>query len=1077
MRKQNAFWQFSAILCALAILALPSAGLAQAINGNIVGTVFDATGAAIPNATVELSNLSTGTNTLTSSGSTGEFRFNNVAVGKYNLTASAGGFSKLTLTDLQVELNRTLTANVKLNLGNVSSEVTVVDASTAIDTTTAQVQNTFTTAQALELPQSSNGGNGVLNLSLLGAGVSSGGGVGSGTGPSIGGQRPTNNSFNIEGVDNNRRDVTGPNGYVSNEATQEFSLLQNQYSPEFGHSSGGIFNTVIKSGTNQIHGSLYEYLQNRKLNAVDVSQSRQGLTSNPRFDQNRLGGTVGGPIVRNKLFYFGNFEYQALGQASVPSAGVFAPTAEGYSLLDRMSGISQTNYDILKKYLAPAPAASDNTVVNGRNIPIGILPINAPNFQNAYNLVSSSDYNISDKDQLRVRYVYNKTDTIDNTAALPVFFALQPSRSHLATLAEYHTFAPNLTNEFRAAYSRFFQIVPVGDYEFPGLDVFPNLQINQDLNVQIGPNPNGPQSTVINTYQLVNNVSWNKSRHSMKFGYDGRKIIAPQVFVQRARGDYQYKNLEQYLLDQAPSDAGERSAGSFPFAGDLLSHYAFVNDEFRLRPNLTLNLGLRYEFVDVPFGSKLQRLNSASSVPGLISFNEPKAQKNNWAPRIGIAYSPGNAGKTSIRAGFGMAYDQIYQNLGILSLPPQFSTTLNVTGNETNFLKGGGLPNTISSNPSAAEARVLTSSFVPDQQRPYSLSWNIGVQHVFHNDYTAEVRYLGTRGVHLPVQVRLNRTTNVTPTQSLPTYLTAPSQAQLDALPLTLQALQALSTNSFASAGFANNITGFMPWGNSSYHGLAAQLTRRFSNGLYFLGAYTWSHNIDDSTAAIFSTFLTPRRPQDFGNLRNDRSSSALDRRQRFTFTSSYDVPWFKNSGWSVKNLLDNWLVNGTYTYESPEYATVQSGVDSNLNGDTAGDRAIVNPAGADGMGSDVTALTNSRGATVAYLAMNPNARYIKAGPGAYANGGRNTLPLRPINNVDFSVQKRFTYTERMKFEVGAQLYNAFNHAQFVPGFPSTVGPRTRTDTRNQLIPGNSIFNQSEAVFSSNPRVVQIFAR
>ncbi|MBC7927582.1 MAG: TonB-dependent receptor, partial [Bryobacteraceae bacterium] len=901
--------------------------------------------------------------------------------------------------------------------------------------------------------------------------------VGSGTGPSVGGQRPTNNSFNIEGVDNNRRDVTGPNGYVSNEATQELSILQNQYSPEFGHSSGGIFNIVIKSGTNALHGSIYNYLQNRNLNAVDVTQSRQGLTTNPRFDQNRPGGTIGGPILRNKLFYFGNMEYQSVGQASVPSAGVFSPTAAGYALLDGMSGISKTNYDVLKQYLAPAPATGGQTVVNGVNIPIGILPINAPNFQNAYNLVSSADYNVSDKDQLRVRYVYNKTDTIDNTATLPAFFALQPTRSHLATIAEYHTFAPNLTNEFRMAYSRFFQIVPAGDHSFPGLDAFPNIQINQDLNVQLGPNPNAPQSSIINTYQLVNNISWNKGRHSLKFGYDGRKVIAPSVFVQRSRGDYQYKDLEQYLLDKAPSDVGQRSAGSFPFSGDLFSRYAFINDEFRLRPNLTFNLGLRYEFVDVPYGSKLQRLNSAASVPGLISFNEPTAQKNNWAPRIGIAYSPGNKGKTSVRAGFGMAYDQVYQNLGILSLPPQFATTIDVTGNETNFLRGGGLPGTFATNPSPAEARASTSSYVPDQQRPYSLSWNVGIQRVFRNDYTAEVRYLGTKGVHLPVQIRLNRTTPVTPAQSLPTYLTAPPQAQLDGLPLTLETLQGLPTNSYASAGFANSIVGFMPWGNSIYHGMAAQLTRRFANGIYFIAAYTWSHNIDDSTAAVFSTYLTPRRPADFGNLRSERSSSALDRRQRFTFTTSYDVPWFKKSSWLARNLLGNWLTNGTYTYESPEYATVQSGVDSNLNGDTAGDRAIVNPSGTDGTGSDVTALRNSRGATVAYLATNPNARYIKAGAGAYANGGRNTLPLRPINNVDFSIQKRFSYGERVRFDLGGQLYNAFNHAQFVPGFPNVVTLRARTDTRNELIPGNPIFNQPEAVFSSNPRVVQIFAR
>src|SRR5579862_8817150 len=194
----------------------------------------------------------------------------------------------------------------------------------------------------------SSSGSGVLNLSLLQAGVASSGGVGYGTGPSIGGQRPTNNSFNIDGVDNNRKDVTGPVVYVSNEAVAEFSLLQNQFSPEFGHSSGGQFNTVIKSGTNQLHGSLYDYLLNRNLNAIDQLFQNQGLRDNPRFDSNRLGASLGGPILKNKWFIYGNYEYNPVGRNSTPAGGVNAPTAAGYATLAGLSGISQTNLSVLR---------------------------------------------------------------------------------------------------------------------------------------------------------------------------------------------------------------------------------------------------------------------------------------------------------------------------------------------------------------------------------------------------------------------------------------------------------------------------------------------------------------------------------------------------------------------------------------------------------------------------------------------------------------------------------------------------------------------------------------------------------
>lgn len=213
----------------------------------------------------------------------------------------------------------------------------------------------------------------MYNFALLSAGVASSGGVGLVEGPSVGGQRPRQNSFMIEGVDNNRKDVTGANLRVPNEAVGEFSMLQNQFTAEFGHSTGGQFSTTIKSGTNSVHGSLYEYLENRKLNAVDEAAARQGNRTNPRYDQSRLGGTVGGPIKKNKLFYFGLFEYNPYGEATQPTAAALTPTAQGYEILGRIQGLSQTNLNILRQYAPAAPAPTDTTTVLGQTIPIGVL--------------------------------------------------------------------------------------------------------------------------------------------------------------------------------------------------------------------------------------------------------------------------------------------------------------------------------------------------------------------------------------------------------------------------------------------------------------------------------------------------------------------------------------------------------------------------------------------------------------------------------------------------------------------------------------------------------------------------------
>jgi hypothetical protein len=314
--------------------------------------------------------------------------------------------------------------------------------------------------------------------------------------------------------------------------------------------------------------------------------------------------------------------------------------------------------------------------------------------------------------------------------------------------------------------------------------------------------------------------------------------------------------------------------------------------------------------------------------------------------------------------------------------------------------------------------------------------------------------------------------------------MSAPSQATLNALPLTLNMLQSEPNllPFYANAGFTNHaLTVDAPYGWSTYNGLALQLNRRFSNGLQFQGAYTWSHLIDNSTADFNSTALSPRRAQDSQDLSIEKATSALDRRQRFTLALHYDVPWFKKSNWMMKNLVGNWTVSPIYTYESPEMATVQSGLDSNLNQDSAGDRTIVNSTGVPGTGSGVSALKNSAGQTVAYLDNNPNAQYIVAGAGAYANAGRNTLSLRPIDNVDLSLYKNFNIRERWRLQFGAQFLNFLNHPQFVPGFTDRVDNPTVLNNgavdRNFLTPGNPLFNNPEAVFSSSPRNIQVSAK
>ena len=261
-----------------------------------------------------------------------------------------------------------------------------------------------------------------------------------------------------------------------------------------------------------------------------------------------------------------------------------------------VASVSKTNLGILQKY-APAATGGPCDAVKGSaftigsaSVPVGTLPISAPNFTNWYYLVTSMDYDISSKDQIRGRYIYNRNTGLDINATLPVFFLTEPVRYHLVALSEYHTFNPNLTNEFRIGFNRYAQIIPAGNFQFPGLDSFPNL-VFLNLNLQVGPDSEAPQETIQNLYQVTDNITWNRGKHTFKFGIEGRKFISPQTFTQRLRGDYEYNSVATYFLDQNPDNLAERSNGNPVYYGDQASIYYYAADAWRIRPNLTLDLG------------------------------------------------------------------------------------------------------------------------------------------------------------------------------------------------------------------------------------------------------------------------------------------------------------------------------------------------------------------------------------------------------------------------------------------------------------------------------------------------------
>jgi len=614
-------------------------------------------------------------------------------------------------------------------------------------------------------------------------------------------------------------------------------------------------------------------------------------------------------------------------------------------------------------------------------------------------------------------------------------------------------------NDLRLSFRDHSQDFPLKDPQFNDFPTF----VDAETGIDFGPGGALPQGTPVDqSYQVFDALNFVRNSHTFKFGGEFRDLIVTSRFLPRQRGDYIYSNFDELISDSVPSFSALRGVGSAAFVGNQLFFSTFAQDDWKVRPNLTLNLGLRYEYATLPRSSRLQALNAISNVAGVIEFGIPKTSKLNFAPRLGFAYSPhsqnrvgrllfGDQGQSSFRANFAVSYYTNFQNLSLLALPPQIQSELNPNsaGIDPNrpFLQNGGLPGDLPAITDAATARRLTQARIPDQLSPYSIAFNIGYQRQITDSTAIEFRYLHTNGYRLPVQVRLNA--GVVPGNlGLPTFLTTPSASDLLGLTKTLADIEAQRSFALEPFGFEGNVTQHSLIGHSQYDAGSVTLTRRFAKNLSFTAAYTFSKTIDDSTNELNTSAINPRRPQNSFDLRNERGLSALDIPHRFVAAFLYDIPFFNRAQnpWQ-RAILGGWQINTIFQAESGQPFTPLSGVDSNLDGDAAGDRTILNLNGIAGTGSSVRAIDAFGNAvslgspeTVAYVAVDPNAQFIQAGPGAIATAGRNTLRSKGFNRTDTSFLKNFRFRETMNFQFGTEIFDLFNQKQRTVGAFSPVG-------------------------------------
>ncbi len=866
-----------------------------------------------------------------------------------------------------------------------------------------------------------------------------------------------------------------------------------------------------------------------------IGVNRVGEVKN-RFDYNRAGGSVGGPILKDKLFIYGAYEFQNEGLASQGTT-VTMPTANGLTQLQALNPDSAV-LAILKQFPAAVTKSGTASVtVNGNTqaIDTGLYAGTAPNFSNQHDFAVNGDLNLG-KHQLRTRYLYDRfrAPSVNPDQPQAQFTGTQGNDGRKVIFTDAWSINSHFINDFRASFSRLDGPKFLAPSAFSN---FPNVEIDA-FGSDVGPFSGAPQSYAQNIYQGTDNLSYIRGKHTFKVGAEFRNYIAPTNVLQRSRGEWDYASLNSFINDQIPDglNGALRGAGSGFTADNYHAVYWFVQDDWKVTSRLTFNLGLRYEYSGVPRDEAKQALNAIANDPtfGLI-FRKPKADTNNFGPHVGFAWDPTGRGKWSIRGGGQIAYDVIPNNFAINSLPPELQSEQNPTltcglsnppawcPNGPGFLQGGGLLQVNVPPTTQIDARKATGSFIPDQVDPKVISWSLGVQHELFKDTSVEVRYVGTRSLSLPVQQRLNSASAFDPNFSggglapLPTYFKASDVPAAVPTPVdTLAKLLAFNKQPLAVDNFLGVVTTFPPKGSGIYHAGSVDFMHRFTKGLYFRANYTYEKNIDNSTNELFSSRVNPRRAQDGYDFANERGRSVLDLPQKFAMTWVYDLPNVRSENRFLKGAANGWEVSGTYLAQSGQPVTPLSGVDSNVNGDSAGDRTILNPAGVGLTGSIVTPVCNNGlaggGATyvdatcdpnhaddppknctvnctdptpgvgapaiVGYLANNPNARFIQAGVGAKATAGRNTVSSPGLNIWNMSLLKTNKLTERASLQFRFETYDTFNHPNFSVGLPTNNGAIDAANNTNPLNGGYIVVTSStflnKTIFNGGSRNVEL---
>jgi hypothetical protein len=1069
---------FAIIVAVVLGFAVPARVSAQVVGATISGTVVDSSGAKMPGADITVTNVGTGIVTTTSTKGEGVFTVPNLQPGNYEISVSAKGFSTLVRKGITLNVGQELVLNLTLQVGSVSEQVTVTAEAPTVNLANATLGGLVNQRTVEELPLN---GRSWTDLAVLQPGVhqsqnqppiNAGDRVKRGLGLelTISGARPQQNNYLLDGVNINDYANAGPGGVLGTnlgtDAVAEFAVLTTNYSSEYGRTSGGVVTATTKSGTNQLHGSVYEFFRNSALDAANFFDNANG-NPKPPLQRNQFGASLGGPIQKDKTFFFGDYEAVKQNLGSTTISNVLSPNARsGLITIGNLpataqngnsvnctalpppnaNGLCQVTVDpnvvtFLNSNLIPSP---NQQVAAGSDTGKYVFTALQRTFENFF--IIRADHTFSTKDRIFSTYMFDKASQSEPDE-YQTKLVHNPVFRQVVAIEENHVFSPSLLNSFRVGYNRDNVESPAGATAvnsaaastalgfIPGTTVG-NVAINaQNLTGYSGGlDVAAPFKFHWNSYQVYDNLFYTKGKHSMKFGANVERLQGNTFGADFPGGQLIFNSLYDFLVNDAATVNADVPATTTGRGVRQTIFGTYFQDDYHMRPNLTVNVGLRYEMASIitEEAGKLSNLRSFATVynnlqPVLGTPGPGQAEvfvgspyimnptKRNFEPRVGFAWDPFNDGKTSVGGGFGI--------FDVLPLPVEMgsgvdgSFPFDVSASESNappVMAGQGAMQLGCTTPCGSygtafnrqSGRYYVMDFNP--RRNYVMQWNLNIQREIVPNTTLMVGYVGARGKHMRFQAddvnMVYPTTGLANVTPLVWPTPDPSRAPVN---------QNMGRTQMAL------------WdGSYYYNGLQVQVRKAMSHGFQAEASYTFSKNMDDGGGSVASDpFRNSISTLLWFCKACRRGLSDQDQRHVLTVNYEWDIPTPASFNSPEKAILGGWEAGSILTVSSGTPFTVL------ISGDNLGQNntdAYTYPDKVNGPGCANPVFPQKASGYVnisCFAVPNPINRL--------GTSGRNSVIGPGLVDLDFSLFKNIPIREALKAQFRAEFFNIINRPNF----------------------------------------------